>query len=34
MTAYPVNAEQCHECGLCVSVCPEDAITLVPQPEH
>jgi NAD-dependent dihydropyrimidine dehydrogenase PreA subunit len=33
MTAYPVNAEQCHECGLCVSVCPEDAITLVLQPD-
>ncbi len=32
MTAYPVRADQCHECGLCVAVCPEDAITLVPEP--
>jgi 4Fe-4S ferredoxin len=29
MTAYPVNADQCHECGLCVAACPEDAITLL-----
>ena len=29
MTAYPVNTEQCHECGFCVTACPEDAITLV-----
>ena len=30
MTAYPVRADQCDECGLCVTVCPEEAITLVP----
>jgi 4Fe-4S ferredoxin len=29
MTAYPVHADQCHECGLCVTACPEDAVTLV-----
>ena len=29
MTAYPVRAEQCEECGLCVTGCPEGAITLV-----
>ncbi len=34
MTAYPVNAEQCHECGFCVAVCPEEAITLVWHPEE
>jgi NAD-dependent dihydropyrimidine dehydrogenase PreA subunit len=28
MTAYPVRADQCHECGKCVEVCPEGAITL------
>ena len=33
MTAYPVRADQCDECRLCVAVCPEDAITLVEQPE-
>jgi NAD-dependent dihydropyrimidine dehydrogenase PreA subunit len=32
MTAYTVRADRCHECGLCVAVCPEDAITLVPDP--
>jgi 4Fe-4S ferredoxin len=32
MTAYTVRADQCHECGLCVSICPEEAITLEPQP--
>jgi 4Fe-4S ferredoxin len=30
MTAYTVRADQCHECGLCVTACPEDAIALVP----
>ena len=30
MTAYAVRAEDCNECGECVSACPEDAITLVP----
>jgi 4Fe-4S ferredoxin len=30
MTAYPVRADLCNECRLCVGVCPEDAITLVP----
>ncbi len=29
MTAYAVRADACHECGKCVAVCPEDAITLV-----
>lgn len=29
MTAYPVRADQCLECGKCVTACPEDAITLV-----
>ena len=32
MTAYTVRADRCHECGLCGAVCPEDAITLVPDP--
>jgi 4Fe-4S ferredoxin len=26
--AFVVNAEQCHNCGLCVGACPEKAITL------
>ncbi len=26
--AYAVNAEACQACGLCVSTCPEKAITL------
>jgi NAD-dependent dihydropyrimidine dehydrogenase PreA subunit len=26
--AYTPNAEHCHACGLCVSACPENAITL------
>ena len=30
MTAYPVRADQCHECAKCVAACPEGAITLVP----
>jgi 4Fe-4S ferredoxin len=29
MTAYAVNADQCHECGLCVTACPEEAISLM-----
>ena len=28
-TAYPVRADACHVCGLCVVSCPEAAITLV-----
>ena len=28
-TAYPVRADACHACGLCVVTCPELAITLV-----
>ena len=31
MTAYPVRADQCHECALCVTACPEEAISLVPE---
>ena len=27
--AYAVNSAACHACGLCVSACPEQAITLV-----
>ena len=27
--AFAVRADDCHACGLCVSACPEDAITLV-----
>jgi NAD-dependent dihydropyrimidine dehydrogenase PreA subunit len=26
--AYTPNADACRNCGLCVSACPEDAITL------
>ena len=32
MTAYAVRADECHECGKCVTVCPEGAIELVPLP--
>jgi 4Fe-4S ferredoxin len=32
MTAYPVRADLCRECGYCVTACPEGAITLVPPP--
>jgi len=28
LQADVVNADQCHGCGLCVSACPEQAITL------
>jgi len=27
--AFASNADACHACGLCVSACPEKAITLV-----
>jgi 4Fe-4S ferredoxin len=27
--AYALNADACRACGLCVSACPEDAITLI-----
>jgi 4Fe-4S ferredoxin len=26
--AYAVNADACRACGLCVTACPEKAITL------
>jgi NAD-dependent dihydropyrimidine dehydrogenase PreA subunit len=26
--AFATNVEACHACGLCVSACPEEAITL------
>jgi NAD-dependent dihydropyrimidine dehydrogenase PreA subunit len=26
--AFPIRAEQCHACGLCVASCPEKAIRL------
>ncbi len=29
MTAYVVRADDCHECGKCVTGCPEGAIELV-----
>ena len=32
MTAYPVRADQCQACGLCVTACPEGAISLIPGP--
>jgi 4Fe-4S ferredoxin len=31
MTAYAERAEQCTGRGLCVTACPEQAITLVPR---
>jgi NAD-dependent dihydropyrimidine dehydrogenase PreA subunit len=27
--AYVINPDQCHSCGLCVQVCPENAIKLI-----
>jgi len=32
MTAYVVRADDCHECGKCVTSCPEGAISLVEGP--
>ncbi len=32
--AAAVRADQCHGCGLCVSVCPEKAIRLVKAPDR
>lgn len=29
--ARVVDPQACHACGLCVTVCPESAITLVPR---
>ena len=29
-TAFAPNADACRACGLCVTVCPEDAIRLAP----
>jgi NAD-dependent dihydropyrimidine dehydrogenase PreA subunit len=28
--AFPVRSESCHACGLCVTACPEKAISLLP----
>ncbi len=28
--AFVIKPEECHNCGLCVSVCPEKAIQLIP----
>lgn len=28
LTVYTPNAEHCRACGLCVAVCPEQALTL------
>jgi 4Fe-4S ferredoxin len=33
-TAYTPRADECKACGLCVVACPEDAITLVRNPQH
>jgi 4Fe-4S ferredoxin len=30
--AFAVRAAECHACGLCVTACPEKAITLSPAP--
>jgi 4Fe-4S ferredoxin len=30
--SFAVRADQCHACGLCVSACPEHAITLARAP--
>ena len=32
MTAYVVRADDCHECGKCVTNCPEEAISLAEAP--
>ena len=34
MTAYTPAADACRACGLCVKVCPEDAIRLVKNPRR
>lgn len=28
--AYVVHAEACHACGLCITACPEKALSLAP----
>ena len=32
--SYPVNIDNCTECGICIDKCPEHAITLVDKAEE